>query len=145
MDSLKNTAKTDRLTVALFHHPENSQAIISLRTRYPKWGGETFNEHAEEAISWAATAAHRLLDKGVAVGYRDETAQIPPASGESHKRRILTHLALLVVEWQEGSDHSPQQERYSDSGDVIYIEASPTGVRIHSGLHELDFAGVFNA
>ncbi len=137
----KNTAKTDRLTVALFHHPENRQAIVSLRTRYSKWDGDTFDEHVEEAISWSATAVHRLLEKGVAVGYRDEVAQIPPSSGESHKRRILTHLALLEVEWQESHGGESHAERHSDSGDIIYIEAFPTGVRIHSGMQEVDFVG----
>ncbi|MCA9448098.1 MAG: DUF58 domain-containing protein [Candidatus Omnitrophica bacterium] len=137
----KNTAKTDRLTVALFHHPENRQAIVTLRTRYPKWEGSSFEEHVEEAISWAATATVRLLEKGVAVGYRDETSQIPPASGENHKRRILTHLALVEIGWRDETEQPHAMERRSESRDIIYIEATPTGVRIDSGIHEIDLAG----
>lgn len=138
----KNTAKTDELTVALFHHPENRQAIVCLRTRYPKWESDTFADHVEEAISWAATAVHRLLEKGVSVGYRDETAQIPSSNGENHKRRILTHLALLEIEWQETVEPIGHKERHSDSRDVLYIEAHPTGVKIHSGMRELELMGV---
>ena len=140
----KNTAKTDRMTVALFHHPENRQAIISLRTRYPNWESGTFLEHVEEAISWAATATVRLLDSGVAVGYRDETSQIAPSAGENHKRRILTHLALVQIEMQEEETGPVMQGRQMDSRDIIYIEANPTGVRIDSGMGEIDFAGVSN-
>lgn len=137
----KNTAKSDNLTVALFHHPENRQAIVSLRTRYPRSGVGPTVDHVEEAISWAATAVHRLMERGVSVGYRDETAQIPPSNGENHARRILTHLALLEIEWTEGVEGPTYYDIHGDSGEVVHIEATPTGVRIHSGARDLDLAG----
>jgi uncharacterized protein (DUF58 family) len=129
----KNTAKTDRLTVALFHHPKNRNVLIWLRTQYPKGGDGTFEKHFEEAISWAATAACKLLDRGVSVGYADQTIRIAPASGEGQKIRVLTHLALVQIALGGALEGAPFGGPQALDEETIRIEATQTGVLIDSG------------
>jgi uncharacterized protein (DUF58 family) len=140
----KNSAKTDRLTVAIFHHPQNRQIIISLRTTYPLHWHPTsksaegspqrdgnLQAHFEEAVSWAATAIVRLVDRGISVAYRDETGQIPVGCGEGHKIRIMTHLALIqLTRIAVNAGEHLELDRLSE--ETIRIEATPTGVRIRS-------------
>ncbi len=128
----KNSAKTDRLTVAVFHHPENRQIVICLRTIYDESLGRHLPEHFEEAVSWAATAVVKLLDRGISVGYMDESSRIPPAPGEGQKIHILTHLAFVnpasrgEASSRFGTDRVPIVDEY------LSIEATATGVRIRT-------------
>lgn len=129
----KNTAKTDRLTVALFHHPKNRNVMIWLRTQYAKGADGTFEKHFEESISWAATAACKLLERGVSVGYSDPTIRLAPASGEGQRIRILTHLALVQIAWGGMGDGASSGGPQVLNEDTIRIEATQTGVLIDSG------------
>jgi uncharacterized protein (DUF58 family) len=128
----KNSAKTDHLTVAVFHHPENRQVIVCLQTAYEENADSNLAAHFEEAVSWAATAVYRLIDRGVSVGYMDEKARFPPAQGEGHKIQILTHLALLKIELKTRKGLVELGEASSGKDEFIRIEASQTGVRILS-------------
>jgi len=131
----KNSAKTDRLTVAVYHHPENRQVHVCLRTAYAKDSEGDVARHFEEAVSWAATFVTRLLERGVAVGYMDEQTRAPISYGDGHKLRILTHLALLVPEWnEEAASHAPTGPSSHDQT-FVRIEVVPTGVRIQSVDH----------
>lgn len=133
----KNSAKTDRLTVALFHHPQNQQVIVSLRTTYDIQPSRTFASHFEEAVSWAATAVVELLARGISVGYIDETSRISPAVGEGHKIHILTHLALIRFSLKGKSNHSGEHVHSpSMSQEVVYIQATATGVHIQGGQQD---------
>ncbi|GMV65846.1 MAG: DUF58 domain-containing protein [Candidatus Omnitrophica bacterium] len=133
----KNSAKTDRLTVALFHHPQNRQVIVCLKTCYDSQPSRTFSNHFEEAVSWAATAVVELLSRGISVGYMDETCRITPALGEGHKIQILTHLALVKHSLKGNSGSlSGDAASPSMSQEVVYIQATVTGVHIQAGQQD---------
>jgi uncharacterized protein (DUF58 family) len=128
----KNSAKNDRLTVAVYNQSENAQVIISLQTEYSKSPEPINASHFEEAISWAATATCILLERGVAVGYIDERMRIPPSIGEGHRHQILSHMALLKI--MSGNTGSlPEVPLYHSMREsMIRIVATPTGVDIHT-------------
>ncbi|MCG3196484.1 MAG: hypothetical protein GHCLOJNM_00960 [bacterium] len=132
----KNSAKTDKLTVAVFHHPENRQVTVCLRTFYPDKRNKTLGDHFEEAVSWAATAVCKLIQAGVAVGYMDEAARIPPGLGEGQQVQILTRLALLEIAWERKSGLVFPTEPTASGNDSISIEATSTGVRMLTGAHK---------
>jgi uncharacterized protein (DUF58 family) len=131
----KNSAKTDRLTVAVFHHPENRQVTVCLRTAYEEKWDRTLDGHFEEAVSWAATAVFQLIDRGVAVGYMDEEARLPPSEGQGHKIQILTHLALVEPSWRSRNGLSIPADVSGLGEEFIRIEATFTGVKILTGQH----------
>lgn len=135
----KNSAKTGKLTVAVFHHPENQQIIVCLRTKYPDRSNPTLLHHFEEAVSWAATAVVRLIDQGVSVGYADEDARITPSLGEGHKILILTHLALIEPRWRTTDAGIGAPDIPGASEDLIQIESTETGVRIVTGTNRRVF------
>lgn len=128
----KNSAKTDRLTVAVYHHPENRQMIICLRTIYEENPSCNLEEHFEEAVSWAATAAVKLLDRGISVGYMDESSRISPSPGEGQKSHILTHLAFVKLMLREDSPARSGSDRVPIMEECVSIEATATGVRIRT-------------
>jgi uncharacterized protein (DUF58 family) len=136
----KNTAKTDRLTVAIYHHPKNRNVVVCLRTTYQDRRDGTIANHFEEAVSWAATAVCQLLDKGVCVGYLDETARIPAAFGEGQKLRVLTHLALVPLSWSREERLLPFDNLSLQAQETMVIEASETGVKIETGSGKHHFA-----
>ncbi len=128
----KNSAKTDRLTVAVFHHPENRQIVICLRTVYEEGLGRNLEKHFEEAVSWTATAVVNLIDRGIAVGYMDESSRIPPAPGEGQKINILTHLAFISLVSRGDLPVRSKSARIPMADEFVSIEASANGVRIHT-------------
>jgi len=135
----KNSAKVDRLTVSVFHHPKNRNVVVCLRTTYQDRRDGRVSNHFEEAVSWAATAVCKLLEKGVSVGYMDETVWITPQAGEGQRLRVLSHLALVPLAWSREMGGPFFDSLSAQHHETMFIEATETGVRIETGSRQHHF------
>ncbi len=82
----KASAKTGKLYVKDTYSQEKSPIILSL---------DLVEGGKEEKISKLAYLVIKLISEGYPVGLKIDENLIPPATGERHKRELLTALALL--------------------------------------------------
>ncbi|MBL0057983.1 MAG: DUF58 domain-containing protein [Elusimicrobia bacterium] len=89
----KSVARRGRLIVQETEQETDRRLILNLGAARD-WGDLSLADR-ENAVSFAATLALRHWDAGFAVGLVEGDRVVPPASGPSVRRAILTRLALF--------------------------------------------------
>jgi len=93
----KSAARSSNLLTKEFESENLEKIVVVFENRGA--AGELF----EEAVDMAAGTVNSCIEKGCSVGLRTLTSEIPPAPGRAQLLRLLTELALISPEYNDGA------------------------------------------